>query len=251
MSKPQLVIYSQEFSKCPCLQAVFNTEFDAEPAGTAEQFLSKIKRFNPHAAVVCFCSAHEKDAEKLLHLDAISGPLPMLTCSKTLSPDFIAAAAQQGVNHFLCCEWDKTRMATTIFEAIHRGGIKEFLETAHPGSLASSPHLRKIVDEIVRAFPNRLTENEVAQRLGISRSWLQKLCRSAFKLSFHRPLRRAWVYQALRLMQYTNLDNAEIALQLNYSEKSSMARDFRKELLCSPNEARKSLAIHTPKELLR
>ncbi len=159
--------------------------------------------------------------------------------------------AQQGVNRFLCCEWDKTRIVTTILEAIRRGGIKEFLETAHPGSLTISPHLRKMADEIVHAFPNRLTENEVAQRLGISRSWLQKFCRSAFKLSFHRLLRRVWVYQALRLMQYTNLDNAEIAMQLNYSEESSMARDFRKELHCSPNAARKTLTSHTPKELLR
>jgi AraC-like DNA-binding protein len=249
--RPKLVVYSQELSGCPCFESVFNTEFHAEAADTAKRFVSKMKRFNPDAAVVCFCSAHEKDAEKLLQLDALSGPLPVLACSKTLSPDFIAAVAQQGVNRFLCCEWDKTKIATTIFEAIRRGAIKEFLETAHPGRLARSPHLRKMVDEIVHVFPNRLTEKELAQGLGISRSWLQKLCRSAFNSSFHRLLRRLWVYQALRLMQYTNLDNTEIALQLNYSEESSMARDFRKELHCSPKDARKILTSHTPKELLR
>jgi AraC-like DNA-binding protein len=136
----------------------------------------------------------------------------------------------------ICCMWDKTRIATTILEAIRRGRIKEFLEAAYPGSLASSPHMRKLVDEIIHAFPNRLTENESAQRLGISRSWLQKLCRSASQLSFHRLLRRIWIHQALRLMQKTTLDNVEIAQQLNYSEESNLARGFRKELVTAPRK---------------
>jgi AraC-like DNA-binding protein len=139
----------------------------------------------------------------------------------------------------ICCAWDKTRIATTILEAIRRGGIKDFLEAAYPGSFAVSPHIRKLVDEIIHAFPNRLTENESAQRLGISRSWLQKLCRSAFKLSFHRLLRRIWIHQALGLMQKITLDNVVFAQQLNYSEESNLARGFRKELGYSPTEARK------------
>jgi AraC-like DNA-binding protein len=51
-------------------------------------------------------------------------------------------------------------------------------------------------------------------------------------------------------MKYTSLDNTEIALHLNYSEESSLARDFRKEFGFSPNEARQLLAKQTPRELL-
>ncbi len=52
------------------------------------------------------------------------------------------------------------------------------------------------------------------------------------------------------MMQHTNLDNTEIALQLNYSEESNLARDFRSELGYSPTEARRRLIQHTPEELL-
>lgn len=51
-------------------------------------------------------------------------------------------------------------------------------------------------------------------------------------------------------MQKTTLDNVEIAQQLNYSEESSLARDFRKELGYSPTEARKRLTVQSPGALL-
>ncbi len=63
-------------------------------------------------------------------------------------------------------------------------------------------------------------------------------------------MRRIWVYQALNLMQNTNLDNTEISLQLNYSDENSLARIFRKELGFTPSEARQRLTKQTPEELL-
>ena len=53
-------------------------------------------------------------------------------------------------------------------------------------------------------------------------------------------------------MKSTNLDNTAIALQLDYSDGSSLARIFRKEIGYSPNEARKLLATanSNPQELL-
>jgi len=52
------------------------------------------------------------------------------------------------------------------------------------------------------------------------------------------------------MMQHTNLNNIDIAMQLYYSEESSMAREFRKELGYSPNTARKLLTKQAPEELL-
>ena len=63
-------------------------------------------------------------------------------------------------------------------------------------------------------------------------------------------MRRIWVYQALNMMQNTNLDNTEISLQLNYSDETSLARIFRKELGYNPTEARKRLIRYSPEELL-
>jgi len=52
------------------------------------------------------------------------------------------------------------------------------------------------------------------------------------------------------MMQHTTLDNMEIALQLDYSEESNMAREFRKELGCCPNDARRRLIEQSPEEIL-
>jgi AraC-like DNA-binding protein len=52
-------------------------------------------------------------------------------------------------------------------------------------------------------------------------------------------------------MIYTALDNSDIAIRLNYSEESSMARDFRKELGLSPKETRRQLQKYHPREILR
>ncbi len=175
--------------------------------------------------------------------------LPVLTCTKKLDSDFIRLAVQHGADRFLLCTMKAEKIQGLVLEAIQGGGLKEFLQSCCQGTV--SRHVRKMIDEIIHAFPYRLHENEIARRLEISRSWVHKLCRQAFGLTFTRLLRRIWVYQALRLMQRTNLDNVEIAEQLNYSEESSLARDFRKELGYSPTEARKRLAEQSPEALLR
>lgn len=250
MSKPKLLLFSQELPNCPCFNTLFNTEFEAQPTESEEAFLESIQRTDIAAAVVCFCSSSEHDAENLLRLDALTGPVPLLTCSKALNLDFVKFAARRGVNLFLRCGMEKRKIHDLIFEAIRRGGLEEFLQSCCPGGLATSPYVRKIVDGIVHSFPHRLHANDMAQNLGIGRRRFQDVCKQAFGISFLQLIRRIWVHQALRMMQHTSLDNTDIALQLNYREESSLARDFRKELGYNPNEARKRLNKDTPEELL-
>ena len=91
----------------------------------------------------------------------------------------------------------------------------------------------------------------MSRQLRVSPNWLYKLCRQAFGMSYTKLLRRIWIYQALQMMRDSKLDNTEIALYLNYSEESSMARDFRKELGCSTTEARLHLTRQSPEEILQ
>lgn len=251
MSKPKLLHYASELSRCVCCEKIFNTRFETVSIGTEEEFLSNVRAEKADAVVVCFCSAREQNVQALLHLTACAGPLPVLACSKTINLDFVRLAALKEVDRFLCCDMGVETIQPIISEAIRRGGLKEFLTSCYPDSFAVSPHVRKMIDEIIHAFPHRLHESEMAQCLGISRSWVQKLCRQAFGLTFTNLMRHIWVHQVLRLMQHTNLDNVEIAVQLNYSEESSLARDFRKELGYSPTEARKRLVEQSPEALLR
>lgn len=234
----------------PCFQTIFNTEFEAGSTGREDAFIKAIKREEADAAVVCFCSAREEDAEKLLKLESLAGPMPLLTCSRAVDLSFVSFAVRQGVDRFLKCGMEKHEIQSIISEAIRQGGLKGFLLASYPESMAVSAHIRKMIDEIVHAFPHRLQQAEMSARLGISRSWLHKLCGQAFGQPLNRIMRRIWVHQALRMMRHIGLDNTEIALHLNYSEESSMARDFRKELDCSPGEARERLANHSPVEIM-
>jgi AraC-like DNA-binding protein len=250
MPKPKLILYARELSTCSCYGTIFNHEFEMFITETEKEFLRKFRDINLDVAVLCYCFAEEKDVEELSRLQALTGPIPVLVCSKTYNPTFIRLAAQRGVNHFLLCDMGVEKIQQIILTAIRGNGLRSFLEFCCPGSLASSPYVGKMINEIVHAFPHRLTIKELSRRLGITDRRLQMVCQQAFGKTFTRLMRRIWVYQALNMMQNTNLDNTEISLQLNYSDENSLARIFRKELGYSPTEARKRLIKHSPEELL-
>lgn len=250
MPKPKLILFSPELPKCPCHNKIFNDEFETSIAATDEIFVANIHDLPGDAAIICFCSAREEDVEKVLRLEALAGPMPVVTCSKTLNPEFISKAARRGAARFITCDMDADKIRDIIHDAIGSQGLAEYLESRWPDSMDSSPYIRKLVDEIVSVFPHRMEVWKYAKRLGIDRGWLYKICEEAFGIPLTTLLRIIWIRQALRMMQHTTLDNLEIALQLDYSEESSMAREFRKELGHSPNEARNRLSEQSPEELL-
>ena len=197
-----------------------------------------------------FVSAFEKDAEYLLKLKTVSGSLPLLTCSKSLRSEFIYRAAQGGITRFIACNMEPKRIRKIMDNALRDNDLRQFMESQWPESLSCSHYIRELINEIIRVFPKRLRLQEFAKKLGINRGWMYKLCQQAFGMSLKVVLRQVWIYEALRIMQESNLDNIEIALLLNYSEESSLAREFRKQLGYNPNEARKRLNHKSPEELL-
>jgi AraC-like DNA-binding protein len=250
MPKPKLVLYSKELSNCSCYSRIFNHEFEMVTTETEKEFLKKSRNINANVAVLCFCFAKEQNVEELLRLEAITGPLPVLACSKFYNPNFIRLAAQRGIDNFLLCNMDVRRIRQLIFTALRGKGLRRFLESCCPGDITSSPYIGKMINEIVQEFPHRLTIKTLSQRLGITSRRLQMVCQQAFGKSFTQVMRRILVYQGLNMMKNTNLDNYEIAFQLNYSDESSLARIFRKELGYNPTVARKHLVTRSPEELL-
>jgi AraC-like DNA-binding protein len=215
-----------------------------------KKFLNHLNNVQIDVVIICFYSANVQDVERLLSLDALTGPIPVLTCSKDLNPEFIRIAAQRGISHFIVSDMGVEKVKSIIIDAIRNHGLKEFLNKYFLNGNDLSPYICKLIDEIVYNFPHRLNVTESANKLGIDRGWLCKLCKQNCGKSPTSLLRAIWVYQALRMMQRTNLDNLDIALHLNYSEESSMARDFHKELGCNPSEARVLLTNHSPEDLL-
>jgi AraC-like DNA-binding protein len=248
--KQKLILYSLELKNCPYYSRIFNSEYEIVTAKTEEEFYKSIRRSPIDAAIICFCSAEEKDVENLLHLDALTGPVPVLTCSQILNPEFVRKATQKGIERFLVCDMQTDKIREIINDTIRNTGLKEYFNSRWPDCLDLSPHISKLIDEIIYVFPHRMQIKELSARIGIDRGWLHKLCKETFEEPATALMRRIWVHQALRMMLHTNLNNIDIAMQLNYSEESSMAREFRKVLGYSPNTARKLLTKQTPEELL-
>ncbi len=250
MRKHTIIIHSPQLPNCPNQKKIFNSGFQILAAQKEEQFLAGIRDLPADAAIVCFCSANEEDMARLERLNVCAGPLPVLTCSRSLNPEFIRKAALRGVDRFLMCDMKTDKISDLILDAIRDTGLEDFLDSCIQGGDTPSPYIRKFINEIIFAFPHRLEIQEFSRRLGIDQGWLCKLCKKTFRRKTSAVLRMVWVHQALRLMQRTNLSNREIAELLYYSEESSMAREFRKELGYSPVEARRRLLNRTPEELL-
>lgn len=250
MSKQKIILFSTELADCPCHDDIFNTDYETLVTYSEEQFFAQLYDSPADAAVLCFCSAREEDVDILLRLDVLSGPVPVLTCSKSVNPEFVRKATIKGISRFMLCSAKPEENRQIVCEAILGHGLRQYIEFCWPASQKSSPYISKLIDEIIYTFPRHLQVREFAGRLGIDRVWLHRLCKDAFGVSLTRFLRRIRIHQALRMLQHTNLDNVSIAMQLDYSEESSMAREFRKELGYCPNKARKLLIGKSPGELL-
>jgi AraC-like DNA-binding protein len=250
MAKPKLVLYAQDLANCPCHDRIFGHDFEIVTTEAEGDLLKKVRDIDADVAVLCFCSAEEEDVEVLSRINSLTGPIPVLACSKTYNLEFVRLAAQRGVNHFIVCNMELGKIRSLILSAIRGTDLRTFLESCCPGSVAYSPYVGKMITEIVHAFPHRMTTGELSRRLGITGRRLQMICQQEFGKTFTQLMRRIWVYQALIMMKNTNLDDTEIAFQLEYSDESSLARIFRKELGCNPTEARNRLLTQSPEELL-
>ena len=250
MLKQKLILYSLELSDCPHFSTIFGEEYEIIAAKSEREFFNGIYNLPLDAAIICSCSAQENDVDILFQLDSLTGPIAVLACSKVLNSEFVRRATQRGIERFLICDMEPDKIRDIINNAIRDTGLKKYFNSYWPNSSSSSPYINKLIEEIIHSFPYRMNVEELAQRLGINRSWLHKLCKETFGRPPTALMRHIWVHQALHLMQHTNLNNIDIALKLNYSEESSMAREFRKELRYSPNTARKRLTRESPEELL-
>jgi len=251
MPEPKLLIYSPQNFRCTCLYSLFNNGSGIDLVSNKEHFFQKIANNDPDLAIYCVCSASLEKAEEAAGLQALIGPLPLLVCSKKLPLDFVNAAGEWHIRSFLCCQWRKSKIEETVLKTISCNGIKKYIERTFNLNTGNSPYINKIIATIIFSFPIRPSEVHIASKLGISISWLQKLFRRTLKLGYHRFLRRIWTTQAMFLMKYSKMDNTEIAFYLNYTDESSMARDFRKELAINPTEARQILVNLTPEQVIQ
>src|SRR3989304_1571910 len=110
MARPKVIVYSRELPDCPRYKNII-AYFDILLADSEEDFWEKISSHPADAALVCLCSATEKDVADVLRLEAMTGLVPLIVCSKALGADFVRQAAQQGFSRFFLCTRDADKIA--------------------------------------------------------------------------------------------------------------------------------------------
>lgn len=250
MFKRKVIWYSTELANCPHYYTILASEYEIITAQTVNEFLKNLQHKEADAAILCFCFPSVEDINKLLYSGAKAGPVPVIACSKFFNCEFVRRAALGGIERFLVCGNEIENINEILSETIRGFGLRCYIKSQWPGCLNCSPHINHLIDEIIHAFPQPKSTEEYAKSIGIDRCWLHKICKQAFGLPFTSFLRNIRVHEAICMMQHTDLPNVDIAFYLKYSEESSMARDFRKELGFCPGEARKRLNGKSPEGLL-
>ncbi len=127
--------------------------------------------------------------------------------------------------------------------------LNEFVSKEFAESYKKNSHVKELTNKVILNFPDNIGEDNISKELHITKRWLQKSCIKTFGITYKRFIRVLRIYAALKLLYETKFDNLDIAFNLNYTEESNMARDFRIELHICPNEARRRLAVMNPKQL--
>ncbi len=243
MSEPlkyNLLLYCYDRNGCRCFSKLVKEQFDINFTQIKNNLDQNM--LEADAAVICFAKAGKNNNTELLITGTLSSRMPVLSCTEKLNADFISGAVEKGIKRFISADMESEKISALIINAIKQNDLRKFIEKKFSGYLGRSIYAKKIIDFIIKSFPQRINAKELSEELNVSVRWLQKECKKAFAITYKQLLRIIWVYQAVRLIENTDFDNTCIAMQLNYRELSSMNRDFRKVLNLTPNEVRKKLA---------
>jgi AraC-like DNA-binding protein len=112
--------------------------------------------------------------------------------------------------------------------------LHEFISRKYPGYAADSAYAGRIADYIISAFPEKLSEAEIASNLNITPRWLQQECKKSFGVTYGNLFRNIRINAGVSLMYYTRLSYTKIASLLNYTSEGNMVRDFKRQLGLTP-----------------
>jgi len=129
--------------------------------------------------------------------------------------------------------------------------LKTFIENHFPSYTKETLHVDKAIQIIDESFSKYKSLNEIAIKIKRGEKTVQRIIKNAFGIK-HKQLVEAFrIYCALYLLYKTKLDITYVAINLSYSDLSSMDRDFHKVLGITPIEATEQLIIMNPDKLFK
>lgn len=179
-----------------------------------------------------------KDFHLITKLKCLYGNLPFLVCSEEIDTSRIFQLGKLGVDNFVHFQKGSNYLINTIDKAIQSGGLARLLVEMGIDITFLPPRMRKAYQLIIENFPVKIKAEEIARTLGIGRCYFEVRFKKYFGIPYCKFIRLIKIYEMINLIQYTSHDNESIALILNYSSETSMARDFRKTLDMNPTEVR-------------
>lgn len=168
---------------------------------------------------------------------------------------------QEGIAQICTSQFEKTRsrqfvlLLSTFMARIHRLESAEdmihlqhdFLEQAwnltKPAEKRAIAHDRRMLDvmEYIRShYAEKLTLQQLADRAGLSTSYLSGHFARETGLTISSYVRRTRIDHAKLMLRYMTLPVTEVAYQCGYQDVSYFIKEFRKEVGCSPLEYRKN-----------
>jgi len=182
-----------------------------------------------------FSWRQDNEIEKL---NGLATRLPVIVLSDHWELDAVKHCGKLGVHSVLDCAEGYEKKLSAISSAARFGGFRHLLAEAEKPLATLSPRMRKAFDLILASFPNVQSICELSTSLRTHRRCLEREFRKTFGLSYVQFIRVLCMYESWRLMQYTGLDNSEIALSLQYREETHFARDCRKVFDLNPTQLR-------------
>ncbi len=168
---------------------------------------------------------------------------------------------QEEIAQICTSQFEKTRsrqfilLLSTFMDRIHRLERAEemihlhhdFLEQAwnltkapEESSTASDRRMLDVMEYIRRHYAEKLTLQQLADRAGLSTSYLSGRFTRETGLTISSYVRRIRIDHAKLMLEYMTLPVTEIACQCGYQDISYFIKEFRREVGCSPVEYRRS-----------
>lgn len=213
-------------------------EFELMPATTPESLQELIIEVPIDAVLIHFQILSQRQIIWIEKLNGLASRLPTIIFSDEWEPDAVRHCGKLGIHTVLDCAEGYEKKLAAISSAARFGGFRQLLADAEKPLISLSPRMRRVFELILGSFPNVQSICELSASIRTHRRCLEREFRKTFGLSYVQFIRVLCMYESWRLMQYTDLDNSEIALSLQYREETHFARDCRKVFGLNPTQMR-------------
>lgn len=116
----------------------------------------------------------------------------------------------------------------------------EISKCLNPGNVGSLPYIRKTNAYIHENFKRKITMEEIAENVGISKAYLHRQYKKYTGQTILEYINTLRIQKAANLISFSALPIGQIAVQVGFSNKNQLNYEFKKVLGMTPSEYKRS-----------